>query len=64
MNSLFIFEKRKATKDIMQDGEDTFLVHDKGIKFNTALNTSSASINLDDENEGESANRLIEQPEN
>ena len=48
----------------MQDGENTLLVVNKGIKFNTALNMSSASINSDDENGGESPNRLIEQPEN
>ena len=38
----------------MQDEKATLMVHGKEAKFNTALNMSSASINVDDENEDQS----------
>ena len=40
------------------------MVHNKETKFNTALNMSSASINMEDENEDQSTLRNVEQTEN
>ena len=48
----------------MQNKNATLHVRSNETKFNTALNMSSASINLDDENEDQSTERLVEYPEN
>ena len=48
----------------MQDEKATLMVHSKEAKFNTALNMSSVSINVDDENEDQSTQRYGEQSEN
>ena len=48
----------------MQNKNATLQVRSNETKFNTALNMSSASINLDDENEDQSTERLVEYPEN